>query len=480
MRGGAVVVVGGSIAGCAFASAAVRAGAGEVVVLERTRGRLADRGVGLCVHDDRAAELVAAGALPAGIPAHRLERRRWVVRDPSAGAGGRLIWEQPFPFHSYHWGLLWRGLREAVPGSVDYRQGVAVAAVEADGAGVRVRYGGAASGGDGDTAGGRYGGADGGRAGGRGGDADGGRAGGRTGDAGGGRAGGRTGDGDGAGDRAGGADGGGAGGRTGGGGRGGERFDLAVGADGYRSVVREAVSPGAVPHYAGYVCWRGNFDAGLLDGLGGAPSHPEAVTTICYPGGSCVIYRIPGPLGPRVNWVLYAPPPTGAGLRFDDPTSFPPGALGGELAGHLRTLLEQEFPEYWARALALTAPGDTFVQPIYDLVTEPAAAGRLLLAGDAASVVRPHNTSGAAKALQDATAFGAAWARASSWEELVAGYQAARGAAGGQLVALARRLGRAQVERTPAWAHMTTAEAAAWWEAQLAGAAGIGGQAMPS
>lgn len=404
MRGGSVAVVGGSIAGCAFASAAVRAGAAEVVVLERTRGRLADRGVGLCVHDDRAAELVAAGALPPGIPAHRLERRRWVVRDVSAGAGGRLIWEQPFPFHSYHWGLLWRGLREAVPGAVDYRQGVAVGAVEGGGDGVRVRFG------DG----------------------------------------------------------------------GGGRFDLVVGADGYRSVVREAVSPGAAPHYAGYVCWRGNFDAALLEGLEGAESYPEAVTTVCFPGGSCVIYRIPGPRGPRVNWVLYAAPPQGAGLRFDDPTSFPPGALGEELAGHLRALLEREFPEYWGRALALTPPADTFVQPIYDLVTEPAAAGRLLLAGDAASVVRPHNTSGAAKALQDATAFGAAWAGAGSWEGLVARYQAARGGAGRELVALARRLGRAQVEETPVWGRMSPDEVAGWWAGQLAGAAGIGGQAMSS
>ncbi|MFF4578031.1 FAD-dependent monooxygenase [Streptomyces sp. NPDC001373] len=404
MRGGSVVVVGGSIAGCAFASAAVRAGAGEVVVLERTGGRLADRGVGLCVHDDRAAELAAAGALPPGIPAHRLERRRWVVRDASEGPGGRLIWEQPFPFHSYHWGLLWRGLREAVPGAVDYRQGVAVEGVDGfgDGAGVRLGGGGV------------------------------------------------------------------------------ERFDLVVGADGYRSVVREAVSPGASPHYAGYVCWRGNVDAAPVEGLEGAPSHPEAVTTVCFPGGSCVIYRIPGPEGPRVNWVLYAAPPEGAGLRFDDPTSFPPGALGGELAGHLRALLEREFPEYWGRALSLTAPADTFVQPIYDLVTEPAAAGRLVLAGDAASVVRPHNTSGAAKALQDATAFGAAWARAGSWEDLVAGYQASRGAAGRELVALARRLGRAQVEETPAWTAMSAADVAGWWQAQLAGAAGIGGQALSS
>ncbi|KJY31974.1 hypothetical protein VR46_34865, partial [Streptomyces sp. NRRL S-444] len=72
MRGGTVAVVGGSIAGCALASAAARAGADEVVVLERTHGRLADRGLGLCIHDGRAAELAATGALPAGIAAHRL------------------------------------------------------------------------------------------------------------------------------------------------------------------------------------------------------------------------------------------------------------------------------------------------------------------------------------------------------------------------------------------------------------------------
>ncbi|WP_371616915.1 monooxygenase [Streptomyces sp. NBC_00454] len=401
MRGsGTVAVVGGSIAGCAFASAAARAGAGEVVVLERTGGRLADRGVGLCVHDDRAAELAAAGALPAGIPAHPLARRRWVVRDPQAGPGGRVIWEQPFPFHSYHWGLLWRGLREATPDSVVYRQGESVAGVSAEG---EVRL---------------------------------------------------------------------AGGSV-------ERYDLVVGADGYRSVVREAVCPDSRPHYAGYVCWRGNFEARLLDSLGGhEDSYPGAVTTVCWPGGTCVIYRIPGPDGLRVNWVLYATPPPAAGLRLDDPTSFPPGTVTGELAVHLAELLEEEFPPYWGRALGLTDPADVYVQPIYDLEATAITAGRLLLSGDAASVVRPHNTSGAAKALQDASAFEEVWRAADSWEQLLRGYQEARGAAGRELVALARRLGRAQVERTPDWAAMGHAEAQAWWQGQLAGAADIGGQAL--
>ncbi|MFI1279332.1 FAD-dependent monooxygenase [Streptomyces sp. NPDC020858] len=417
MRGGTVAVVGGSIAGCAIATAAARAGAGEVVVLERTRGRLEDRGVGLCIHDERAVELGASGALPEGIAAHPLRRRRWVVRDDADGAGGaggnggaggsaggRVIWEQPFPFHSYHWGLLWRGLRASVPDSVVYRQGETVTGVEGTGtAGAEVRL---------------------------------------------------------------------AGGSV-------ERYDLVVGADGYRSVVRAAVCPESRPHYAGYVCWRGNLDAARLAELGdAADSVPEAVTTVCFPGGTCVVYRIPGPTGPRVNWVLYAPPPRDGQLRFDDPTSFPPGGLTPELARHLAALLDREFPPYWGRALALTDPADTFVQPIYDLEAARTAAGRLLLAGDAASVVRPHNTSGAAKALQDATALADGWRRAESFEELLCGYEETRGAAGRELVALARRLGRAQVERTPAWAGMNGSEMEAWWRGQLAGAPGIGGRAM--
>ncbi|BFV60863.1 FAD binding domain-containing protein [Kitasatospora sp. CMC57] len=405
MRGGRVAVVGGSIAGCAIASAAARAGADEVVVLERTSGQLADRGVGLCIHNDRAVELRATGVLAPDIATHRLTRRRWLVRDGEARTG-RVIWDQPFPFHSYHWGLLWRGLRAATPAAVVHRQGAAVESVRgyADRAEVRLT--------DGSL----------------------------------------------------------------------ERFDLVVGADGYRSVVREAVCPGVRPSYAGYVCWRGSYPADRLAALGtpadGGTDWPVTDTvTIGIPGGSCVIYRIPGPDGPMVNWVFYAAPPE-TGLRLDDPTSFPPGEVIGELADQLAWLAQHRLPPYWAGVIGLTPPERTSVQPIYDLETGLTVAERLLLAGDAASVVRPHNTSGAAKALQDATAFEVAWRQADSWSDLLSAYQAARGTTGRDLVALARRLGSAQAERTPDWSAMTESDMAAWWREQLDGMADIGGQAL--
>ncbi|MFI8873534.1 FAD-dependent monooxygenase [Streptomyces sp. NPDC055243] len=127
MRGGRVAIVGGSIAGCAAALAAYRGGADEITVYERAAGHLADRGVGLAVHNSRYAELDSAGYLDADMPWVQLERRRWYVRDGSAaGPLGHEIGAMAFPFRTYNWGPLWRELRGRVPESVVFRTGVAV------------------------------------------------------------------------------------------------------------------------------------------------------------------------------------------------------------------------------------------------------------------------------------------------------------------------------------------------------------------
>ncbi|MER7765492.1 FAD-dependent monooxygenase [Kitasatospora sp. NPDC096140] len=409
VRGGSVAVVGGSIAGSAFAGAAARLGAERVVVLERSPGRLEDRGVGICTHNDRFDELVRAGHLAADTRRHRLTVRRWTTRGP-AGEGdgphgrGRVLWDQPFPFHSHHWAVLWQALRERTPERVEYRLGTTVTAVGGDEQAAWTE------------------------------DADGGR----------------------------------------------QSHDLVIGADGYRSVVREAVCPQAAPEYAGYVCWRGSYDSALLDELpGGAAVWPEEeCITVCYHGGQVVIYRIPGlePGRTQVNWVFYAPTPDW--LRLDGPTSIPAGALTDGRLDELRQLAERHLPPYWAGLVTLTPPERTFLQPVYDLAAPRRTAGRLLIGGDAATVVRPHNTSGAVKALQDAHAFEQAGRAAGSWSSLLAAYDRERSAVGRELVDLGRTLGRAQVTAAPDWSTMDEPAMTAWWQHQLTGSGGFGGHAL--
>ncbi|MEV7023807.1 FAD-dependent monooxygenase [Kitasatospora sp. NPDC093558] len=411
MRGGSVAVVGGSIAGSAFARAAARQGAGRVVVLERSPGLLEDRGVGLCILDDRFAELVDAGHVPADVRRHRLALRRWITRDDTPGSAGdprgRQLWTQPFSFHSFHWGVLWQSLRARTPANVEYRLGTTVTEVGTDDDGAWVA------------------------------DARGGR----------------------------------------------EPYDLVIGADGYRSAVREAVCPQAGPEYAGYVCWRGSYDAALLEQLpGGAAAWPEEeCATVCYPGGQVVLYRIPGvePGTTQVNWVFYAPTPDW--LELTGPTSIPAGALDAGRADELAELAERCLPPYWAAVVTLTPPERTFLQPIYDLATPRRTAGRLLLAGDAATVVRPHNTSGAVKALQDAHAFEEALRGADgSWSAALSAYERERGAAGLELVDLGRRLGGAQVVDAPDWSAMDESAMADWWHRQVTGGGGFGGSPLAS
>ncbi|MFI0259279.1 FAD-dependent monooxygenase [Streptomyces sp. NPDC017056] len=253
--------------------------------------------------------------------------------------------------------------------------------------------------------------------------------------------------------------------------------DLVVGADGYRSVVRGAAFPDVQPAYAGYLAWRGAFPAerlAALDGIapGGRWPADDAVFAV-FPGGHAVIYRIPGEAsGHRVNWALYTVPPQGADLALDTPTSLPPGSLDDILHAHFAQITGDLLPPYWGELARLTLPGELFIQPMYDFTAPRYAAGRVLLAGDAATVARPHTGSGAVKALQDATALEAACAAAGSWADVPAAYDAARGAAGRSMMELGRRLGDALVLRSPDWRTVRQADLDALWAGTNAGAFG--------
>ncbi len=401
VRGGRVAVVGGSIAGCAAALAATRAGAGEVVVFERAAGQLQDRGVGLALHSERYAELEAAGYLDAAMPWIRLTRRSWVAREGTLRAG-RELGVLPFPFRSYNWGSLWRELRGRIPAQVEYRTDAAVTAVTCHPAGATLHLA------DGDT----------------------------------------------------------------------QRFDLVIGADGYRSVVRAALDPTARARYGGYVAWRGTLPEGRLPGP--AEAFPEQdAPTVVFPGGHMIVYRIPGPggTGTDVNWVFYATPPAQAGARFEDPSGAASRAVTEDLMIHQKGLMDRYFPPYWRELVERTAPADSFVQPMYDMAAPRYARGRLVLVGDAASIARPHTGSGAIKALQDATVLGRALLAADSWDEALHAYDAERAPVGRAVLELGRSLGRAQVQQTPDWAAMDQRAIEEWWRL-AAGSSGVGGQAL--
>jgi 2-polyprenyl-6-methoxyphenol hydroxylase-like FAD-dependent oxidoreductase len=251
-----------------------------------------------------------------------------------------------------------------------------------------------------------------------------------------------------------------------------ERFDLVIGADGYRSTVRGLVHPGSRPTYAGYLAWRGNIDESRLPDLG--PLEEEgSFVTVCFPGGHGLFLLMPGfdyrnDRGHRrMNWVIYSPAPDGT--CFDDPASMPPGSVSDDLASFLDHLLDEHFPPYWAQVVRLTDAKFSSVQPIYDHAIPKYVAGRALLIGDAATITRPHTASGATKALQDALTLERAWREHDSLDAALAAYDHERCVAGNELVELGRRLGRAQVEKTPDWTSMTADDFEAWIRTALAG-----------
>ncbi len=385
MRGGRVAVVGGSIAGCAVALAAHRAGAAEVVVFERTPGRLEDRGVGLGVRTDLYGELAAAGYLGDDAPHVLLDRRVWWTADGSRA--GRVVGGTDLSFRAYNWGSLWRSLRDRVPERVDYRRDAAVVAVTGGHDGARVALEGGVS----------------------------------------------------------------------------ERFDLVVGADGYRSAVRGAMFPGVRPSWSGYLLWRGTAPVGAV------PEPPPGVrrgdaVMVGFPGGHAMIFVIPGRDGGAVvNWALYAVPPVGAAPDPADPAGLPPGAVTAGLLDHLHGPLTAALPPYWADLVRLTPAGEVIVQPVHDLHSASYVHGRLALAGDAAAVVRPHTGGGAVKALQDAAVLEEALSGTDDLDDALLSYDVRRAPAGRSLVTLGRTLGDAQVLRTPDWTCMGQPALDTWW-----------------
>jgi 2-polyprenyl-6-methoxyphenol hydroxylase-like FAD-dependent oxidoreductase len=192
--------------------------------------------------------------------------------------------------------------------------------------------------------------------------------------------------------------------------------DIIIGADGYRSVVRRAVSPTRpFAPYGGFLLWRGLVEESWLPkqmlaktSLGGGRSpHPEAARL--------VVYRVPGPDGEttpgkrsitlawydasRTQWL------SDRGYLVGDEVmgSVLPTAVDGELRAELLAIAEKR----WRGAAGeiITAAIEHKVTPLAEYLPERLVAGRLALVGDAAHVASPMVGAGFSSGLQDGKAF---------------------------------------------------------------------------
>jgi 2-polyprenyl-6-methoxyphenol hydroxylase-like FAD-dependent oxidoreductase len=225
------------------------------------------------------------------------------------------------------------------------------------------------------------------------------------------------------------------------------RYDLVIGADGYRSAVRQGLHRDGLPTYVGYVMWRGSCPVEELPAYHGLLLRGSALT-VCFDHGHLIMYPIASDDGPLANWGIYATMPDWA--PAGEAAWIPPGQVPEDLRAELLRRLPG-----WSELVQRTGPARLALQPIYDMPAPCYVGPRTLLIGDAATVARPHTGAGALKALQDALALERIAAAGGSWEQILAAYDAERRPVGNRTVELGQRLGQAHVLRTPDWSLMT-------------------------
>ncbi|WP_024520439.1 FAD binding domain-containing protein [Bradyrhizobium sp. Tv2a-2] len=227
--------------------------------------------------------------------------------------------------------------------------------------------------------------------------------------------------------------------------------DLLVGADGFRSVVRNMFAPEIQPIYAGYVVWRGLADEGLIS----REAHEAVFEKFAFflpPQNKNIGYPIAGPnndLRPghrRWNWVWYR---AVARAELDDmlvdeqgvhhAVSIPPPKVRSDVIARLRKDARDFLPPPMLEILSRVSK--PFFTPIYDLLVDRMAYGRVVLIGDAAAVARPHVGMGIAKAGTDAEVLADSIASAPDLLAGLARFERERLPIAGKAVAQGRCLG---------------------------------------
>ncbi|MEM7097326.1 MAG: FAD-dependent monooxygenase [Pseudomonadota bacterium] len=250
-----------------------------------------------------------------------------------------------------------------------------------------------------------------------------------------------------------------------------ENFDLAVFADGYRSLGRKIVSPDTQPQYQGYFLWRGVVsEAGLND----AHVFEQKLQRVGYPGGHFFAYLLPnvnGSVKPgerELNWGMFLPV---SKQQLDEylldrngdqrSLSLSPGAIRPELESTLKHEAKTKLPAYFADLVSQTQ--NTFGQGI--VATTPGAyfSGRICLAGDAGAVLPPYTTSGVFKGMRNAVDLVDALAANEKLENALISWGEDQHRSGVALERLADVMHQRLIDQVPDFAGMTQDELSRWW-----------------
>jgi len=250
-------------------------------------------------------------------------------------------------------------------------------------------------------------------------------------------------------------------------------FDFVLCADGYRSMGRRLIDPGATPGYRGMVLWRGllhESDTGVdaLDGCDGL--------RVVYQGGHGVVYYIPGsgqstePGKRLLMWGYYLQVPEGAlsSVLVDDQerqqsSSVPFGKVHLEVKAGLESRLADLLPPLLFELVHQC--GNSSIQAVYSVVARSYARDRVCLAGDAGAVFPPFAGSGVLRALANVTSLADALAGAPAVDDGLRRWGEAQARVAAQVMPVAERIERSAVFGMPDLTAMPTAATNDWMSA---------------
>jgi 2-polyprenyl-6-methoxyphenol hydroxylase-like FAD-dependent oxidoreductase len=256
-------------------------------------------------------------------------------------------------------------------------------------------------------------------------------------------------------------------------------FDLVVCADGYRSLGRGLVDPGAAPAYRGIVLWRGllperDIPAGALDGC-------ELLRPV-YEGGHGIAYYVPGsgqstePGERLLMWGYYLQVPESAlaSVLVDDQERQQSGSVPfGKVHPEVRAALDSRLAGLLPLPLfeLVQQSGNSSIQAIYSFAPRTYARNRLCLVGDSGTLVPPFAGSGVLRAATGAASLADALADAPDVDDALRRWSDAQLQAAAQVMPNTDGIERSYIFGMPDFSAMPITATNDWMSAAYGGLA---------